>query len=97
MDVLEKVLLEALPAKDLCLLSGSPASDGGDEVTLMMLILTDGPQDADLIRRKAAALLPGGVDRFNVVEARNIPRGTDGRVQRAKLGWQLKQALTGQQ
>lgn len=97
LDALEKVLLEGLPAKDLCLLSASPATNGGTEVTLMMLILAEGRQDADAIRRKAISLLPDGIDRFTVVEARNIPRGTDGRVQRAKLGWQLKQALTGQQ
>ncbi|WP_161973830.1 class I adenylate-forming enzyme family protein [Hwanghaeella grinnelliae] len=90
LNVLEKALIDALPAKDICLLAG-----GGPDVALTLLVLTESPEDTARIRQEAQSLLPPGVDRITVIEARKIPRGTDGTVQRAKLGWQLQQALTG--
>lgn len=89
LDVLEKALLDALPARDICLLAGGK----GAEAAVTMLVLTDSPADAEKIRQGAPAIIPKGIDRLTVVEARNIPRDTDGRVQRAKLGWQLRQVL----
>lgn len=91
LSVLEKTVMDALPAKDVCLLA-----DGTDaEVALTLLVLTEKPEDTARIRREAPALMPAGVDRVTVIEAQNIPRGTDGKVQRAKLNWQLQQALAG--
>lgn len=92
LDVLERRMRDALPARDLCLLLPRNEKDAA----LTLLIQTDSPADADHIRREAKAHLPKGLNRLTVVEAHNIPRGTDGRVQRAKLSWQLHQALTGQ-
>lgn len=89
LNVLERALLDAFPAKDMCLLAGG----GGAEVALTLLVRTEKPEDVAWIRQDAHALMPPGVDRLTVLEAQNIPRGTDGTVQRAKLGWQLQQIL----
>ena len=91
LNVLEKALMDALPAKDICLMAGG----GGVEVALTLLVRTERPEDTARIRQEAQLLLPAGVDRLTVIEAQHIPRGTDGTVQRAKLSWQLQQALTG--
>jgi len=91
LNVLEKAVLDALPAKDVCLLAGGAGAEGA----LTLLVLPRSPEDMARIRQEAHALMPTGVDRVTVIEAQNIPRGTDGKVQRAKLGWQLRQALAG--
>lgn len=89
LDILEKKLLEVLPALDICLLANPADTDAA----VTMLILSDKRLNADRIRQEAATHLPQGLSRITVVEARNIPRGTDGKVQRAKLSWQLTQAM----
>ncbi len=95
LNVLEKALLEALPAVDICLLAGTHSNGGGAAPVLTMLVLTETPEDAARIRKEAPAFLPPGLGRLKVIEAQQIPRGTDGSVQRAKLAWQLQQALSG--